>query len=63
VRFTLTPVVIDEPPELCDLLQEMRINNYYQKKLDHFRMEQMLTPIFCSLHREKIYKKLIKHNL
>jgi len=45
----------DEDPDLFVDLYQSRINDFLIRKIDHQRMEKLLTPIFDYNHRIKIW--------
>ena len=52
-----------EPPHLKTILNEYRKDTYIQRKSDKARMERILSKIFTSEHRDKIWKRNNTHIL
>jgi hypothetical protein len=58
VHFNLTPIVIYEPDDLAQDLQECRKSDVMQRKADAARFERLLSPILSAQHRNNILTKL-----
>ena len=59
VKFNLYPQWYDEPAskELRDLLKTTRISDLPQRRLNKWKMEQLINPIRALNHRKKIIKR------
>lgn len=57
MRFDLRLSICEESDELCNELQQARINTFSQHQLDKMRMEKLLLPIFTTEHRIKIKQR------
>lgn len=47
-----------EPEELAQELAEARVSDFKQRQVDRERMERLLTPVFTTTHRKKMFSKI-----
>jgi len=58
VKFSDNPVIILEPENLAEDLQNARLSDFKQRQADRERMERLLGPILTPTHRQNIYRKI-----
>jgi len=58
VKFCDDVVVIEEPEDIAEDLQNARISDFPARKADQERMERLLAPILTKVHRDKMFKKI-----
>jgi len=58
VKFCDDIVVIEEPEDIAEDLQNARISDFQARKADQERMERLLAPILTKLHRDKMFQKI-----
>lgn len=58
VQFNLQPVVVHDPDYLYYELLEYRKDISMQRKADAARIEKILSPILCLVHRQKVWLEL-----
>jgi len=51
-------VVIEEPDDIAEDLQNARISDFPARKADQERMERLLAPILTKVHRDKMFQKI-----
>jgi len=58
VKFCDDVVVIEEPEDIAEDLQNARISDFPARKADQERMERLLAPILTKVHRDKMFKAI-----
>lgn len=58
VKFCDDVVVIEEPDDIAEDLQNARISDFPARKADQERMERLLAPILTKVHRDKMFQKI-----
>jgi len=62
VKFSDNPVIILEPENLAEDLQNARLSDFKERQADRERMERLLGPILTPTHRQNIYRKIYGEN-